>query len=108
MTITLEQSLLAFLNLALCAALGWTCLCRLNLMERSTTLPSFRAKYSVLITAAVASALGPLAGIWPNLAQVLLTGAFVFVLAAGTSAWRDGVPGYAQQRHLRGRVWNQQ
>lgn len=93
--LTAQLLLLTAINFGLCTALGWTCLCRLNLMSLSTRR-SFRAKYSVLLAAATLSGYGWLIGLWPNLGQVVLTAAFVYVLAAGSSAWRSGPPSYAQ------------
>jgi hypothetical protein len=88
---------LALLNLVICTGIGYTCACRLNLMEGARTRASFRAKYSSLLVGATASGFSPLFfGEWPGFGQVMLSAAFLFMMAAGSRAWRDGPPEYAQ------------
>lgn len=92
-----NELMLALLNLLVCGALVWTCVCRLNVMSGAGTLRTFRLKYVVLFTAAVASAFSPvLFREWPTMTQIGISGAFLFVLGAGSKAWKHGVPQYAQ------------
>lgn len=88
--------LLALINLAVCTAIGWSCVCRIAVMDGRTTLLSFRLKYAFLLVAATASGFGPaLLGSWPEVADVLLNTAFLYMMAGGARAWRGGVPDYA-------------
>lgn len=90
------RAILVILNFALCSALGWACLCRLNVMEGKDTRTVFRLKYAVLLTAATAGGFCPLFGEWPTWTQCGMTGAVLFQLAGGARAWANGVPVYAK------------
>lgn len=89
--------LFLFANFAICSAIGWACLCRINLMHGRETRLIFRLKYSVLLTAAGVAGFVPM--LFPEaapLALAALSGAVLFQLAGGARAWRGGVPEYAK------------
>lgn len=91
------KCLLALANFAMCSAIGWACVCRISIMDAASTRRIFRVMYTFLFGAATASGFSPwLFGEWPGVGHVLLTAAFVFVLASGAGAWRKGLPDYAR------------
>lgn len=88
---------LAFVNFALCTAIGWSCLCRIASMSRETTCCHYRAVYVLLVVAASASGFAPvLFREWPGPGQIVLALACLSYLAASSRRWRGGPPDYAR------------
>lgn len=81
------HQLLAVLNLALCGAISWACICRLNSdICRRYRLP--RARYSVLLGVAVQSGLQPvLWRSWPGIAELLFAAGVLAYLVINVVRW---------------------
>lgn len=99
------MSAVVIANLALCAALFWTCFCRLVRTDEGTATP-VRFGFVVLASCAVACGLAPLGLLDPLLpaerpswAQVLIVGAMVTVQGLTARYWRNGVPCHFQREH---------
>lgn len=94
-------------NAAVCAALFWTCFCRIVRTDEGTAIP-VRLGFVVLASCALACGLAPLGllepllpGERPNWAQVLIVSAMVTVQGLTARYWRNGVPCHFQkeQKH---------
>lgn len=95
---TTAQAALALVNFGLCGVIAWSCVCRITLMDESTTRVRFRLGYALLMVAAVSSGCSPV--LWdemPGPGQVGMAIAILYVLGAGYGAWRRGVPDYASK-----------
>lgn len=81
------HQLLAVLNLALCGAISWACICRLNSeICRRYRLP--RTRYSLLLASAVQSGLQPvLWRTWPGIAEVLFASCVLAYLVINVVRW---------------------
>ena len=96
------HQLLAMANLAICLAIGWACICRLNsqisrryLLARARyALLLARARYALLLAGAVSSGLQPLMfGSWSSIADVIFNSAVLAGLALNVARWyapKDG------------------
>jgi hypothetical protein len=94
---------LIYINTTLCAALFWTCFCRIVRTDTQTHWP-VRLAFVVLASAAAACGVAPwgvlapcLPASTPGPAQLLITGAMVLVQALTARYWRDGVPCHFQR-----------
>lgn len=101
------MSTIVTVNAALCAALFWTCFCRIVRTDEGTAAP-VRLGFVVLASCAIACGLAPFGLLLPVLpaerptwAQVLIVGAMVSVQGLTARYWRNGVPCHFQteQRH---------
>ena len=91
-----------YLNALACAALFWTCFCRMVRTDTQTEI-AVRLAFCVLATAALACGLAPFGVLAPYLpaqqptaAQIFITLAMVLVQALTARFWRDGVPAHFQ------------
>ena len=87
------HQLLAMANLAICLAIGWACICRLN-SQISRRYLLARARYALLLAGAVSSGLQPLMfGSWSSIADVIFNSAVLAGLALNVARWyapKDG------------------
>ena len=87
------HQLLAMANLAICLAIGWACICRLN-SQISRRYLLARARYALLLAGAVSSGLQPLMfGTWSSIADVIFNSAVLAGLALNVARWyapKDG------------------
>jgi len=91
-----------YLNALACAALFWTCFCRMVRTDTQTEV-AVRAAFCVLGAAAAACGISPFGVLAPCLpaqpptvAQIAITLAMVLVQALTARFWRDGVPAHFQ------------
>ena len=94
------RELFALANLVLCLAAVGMCLCRLNAMTADVPY-MVRSKYTVALTAALASGLQPWWGEWPGWAALAMSASLVFGLIVSTPHWRSGPPATARARRTR-------
>ena len=89
---------LTVIHAAICAALFWSCFCRLVRTDHDT-YPSVRLGFTVLGAGALASAVAPwtwdVHHSWPSTA---LAGATLLAQGVTARFWRDGVPCYFQRK----------
>lgn len=85
-----ELYLYAFANLAVCGAIAFIALCRLNAMRHEVLL-RVRAEYSVYVGGSIAAAFQPLWGEWPQIGSLTIAGALLFGLLASSRAWAGDV-----------------
>jgi hypothetical protein len=83
--------LFALANMSFCLGIFFVCLCRLHVMNR-LVLFRVRVEYAIYIGAAVASALSPMWGEWPEWGQTSMAAGFLLGLLLGGIGWRDGPP----------------
>ena len=70
-----SRQLLAVLNLSICLAIAWACICRLN-SDVCKHLLRPRARYTLMLTGSLASGLQPvLFGTWPGVGTVIFSAA---------------------------------
>jgi hypothetical protein len=96
-----EIYLIALMNLVLCTASGFVCICRLNAMERRSRRVrwSVQAEYAIGLGAMIASAGRPLIGEWPGYASLCVSVYVLWALLASRRAWRgDRAPDVATDR----------
>lgn len=88
-----SHQLLAVANLVICTGIAWACICRLN-SEISRRFRLARARYTLLLTGALASGLQPLLwGAWPTVGAVLFAGCVLAGLAINVVRWHShGAP----------------
>lgn len=89
-----SHELFALANMVLCLAAVGMCLCRLNSMTPNVFY-RVRSKYAVILTAALASALQPWWGEWPEWGSLAMALSLVFSLVMGKPIWDHGPPGSA-------------
>jgi hypothetical protein len=90
--------LYAFANLAMSFTSMFICICRLNSMNRKTTLLRVRVEYALGAGVLFASGLAPLVGEWPGVIWLGLTFYVLATLLASSHAWRhDRPPAVASQ-----------
>lgn len=84
------SQLLAVFNLALCTAIVWACICRLN-TQLCKRLYAPRARYTLLLAGAVASGLQPVlfAG-QPNWGTVIFSACVLAGLVINVARWSIG------------------
>lgn len=83
---------LALLNLALCAAVAWASMCRLNTTTHETR-PEVRAQFVALLAGSLAHGLQPILWGWlPGWGSVMMSGAVLLFLLLGMRRWRNGAP----------------
>lgn len=85
------QELFALANFVLCLTAVGMCLCRLNAMTFNV-MYQVRGKYTVALTAALASALQPWWGEWPEWGSLAMAASLVYGLYVSTPSWRHGPP----------------
>lgn len=86
-----------YLNTVICAALFYTCFCRL-VRTNGDTHTSIRLAFVVLACAAVWCLAMPLrSGIPPQGTQLVIEAAMALVQALTARYWRDGVPVHFQR-----------
>ena len=98
--------LFALANAALCAAVIFISLCRLNSMQGAVLL-RVRSEYAGYMGAAVLSALQPFWGEWPQWASLGMAGAVLFGMLCSSHAWHgDRAPevatGHGELRNMDG------
>ena len=83
------HQLLAALNLLLCAAIGWACICRLN-SEICRRYKLSRARYSLLLAGALSSGLQPvLWDSWTGVADNVFAGCVLGYLVINVVRWHS-------------------
>lgn len=87
----MDKEMFALANLVLCFTAVGMCLCRLNSMTVDV-IYRVRSKYSIILTAALASALQPWWGEWPQWGALAMSASLVYALTIGTAHWRKGPP----------------
>lgn len=81
---------IAVANLALCTAIGWSCLCRLNSRVSRDHLLA-RVRYTLLLAGAFTSGFQPvLFGTWPSVSTVIFTAAVLLFLIFNAMRWGEG------------------
>lgn len=83
---------IAFLNLGLCIAVAWSCVCRLNMLHHGVDWRP-RAMFCALLTGATAHGLGP----WlfhdgAGVGATILSASVLAGLLMTANRWRDGAP----------------
>ncbi len=87
-----QRQLLALLNLVLCLAIVWSCICRLN-TDICRTYKKARLRYALLLAGAGTHGLQPiLFGTLPGVAGVLFSTGVIAHLMLGVENWRDVLP----------------
>ncbi len=97
MSFTASQ-LLAVTNWLICMAVAWACICRLNsdICKRRLLL---RARYTLLLTGALASGLQPaLWGEWPGIGDILFALTVLGSLLLNIQRW--GANGWTDDAHI--------
>lgn len=84
--------LLAMVNFLLTMPSLFICVCRLNAMNRRTTLYRVRLEYSVGAGVLFASAFRPLIGEWPGFTTIGVSSYVLIALLASNNAWRNDKP----------------
>lgn len=85
------------INSLLCAALFYTCFCRLVRTDRDTRY-GVRISFVVLASIATICFVAPfLSAYRPGWPALLMNGGIVFVQAVTARYWRDGVPSHFQR-----------
>lgn len=82
-----------WINTVLCAALFYTCFCRLVRTDKGTTLASVRAGFFVLGAATFCCGVAPF--LWaysPQVPALLVQGAITLVQGITARHWQHGVP----------------
>ena len=78
----------AVINLVFCLGIAWACLCRLN-TDICRWHKTARARYALLMGAAIASGLQPaLWNEWPSVADTLFSGAVLAGLIINLVRWQ--------------------
>lgn len=85
------------LNVFLCAAGAWMCMCRMTKMSKSTTKRSIRAQYVVWFSLFCADSLSWAYGEPVTFIQLTMTTAIVVHLAIGFVAWHREAPMYTRK-----------
>ena len=86
------QQILALVNLAMCLAVIWSCICRLNTDVCRTYLKA-RFRYAALLVGAMAHGLQPvLFNSMPGYAGTLFSFGVITHLLLGVENWRDVLP----------------
>ena len=81
------HQLIAMANLAICLAIGWACICRLN-SNISRRYRLARARYALLLAGAMSSGLQPLMfGTWSSVADVIFNSAVLAGLVLNVVRW---------------------
>lgn len=81
------HQLIAMANLAICLAIGWACICRLN-SNISRRFRLARARYALLLAGAMSSGLQPLMfGTWSSIADVIFNSAVLAGLVLNVVRW---------------------
>lgn len=84
--------LTALVNLLICGAIGWACICRLN-SELCRLYKRPRARYSALLAGAVASGAQPiLFGTMPGPGETIFAGSVLIYLLLNLELWFAGKP----------------
>lgn len=82
-----SHQLLAVANLAICLAIAWACICRLN-SDVCKYLLRPRARYTLLLAGSLASGLQPvLFGAWPGIGTVLFGASVLGGLLINVVRW---------------------
>lgn len=86
-----------YLNTVICAALFYTCFCRL-VRTNAETHTSIRLAFVVLASASAWCLAVPLkTGVPPQDGQLVIEAAMALVQGLTARYWRDGVPGHFQR-----------
>lgn len=81
------HQLIAMANLAICLAIGWACICRLN-SNISRRFRLARARYALLLAGAMSSGLQPLMfGTWSSIADVIFNSAVLAGIVLNVVRW---------------------
>lgn len=84
--------LVFLINLGVCLAIAWVCICRLNAITRDTML-RVRAKYTALLTGALTLAGLPiLFGVKPTVDTALAAALVLILIVFEMPLWRNGPP----------------
>lgn len=84
------------INLALCIAGGWTCICRMKLMG-SQTKKQIRAQYVIWFVLFFVSGCSWTFGEPATPTQLLLGLGIITHITLGFSVWKNGAPAYATE-----------
>jgi len=87
-----ELYLFAFVNAALCAAIAFISICRLNAMRGATVLVRVQSEYAGYVGAAFASALQPWWNEWPQWGSLAIATSLLLGLLFSGHAWRKDKP----------------
>lgn len=89
--------LMSVLNLIMCLAIAWSCLCRLAAMNGVSTQLRFRVSYTLFLVCSMASGLSPVMfKEHPGPGTLMLSFALLFMVGVGYGTWKDGVPDCAK------------
>lgn len=88
----MDNHLLAMLNLVLSVPSIIICICRLNTMDRKTTLMRVKLEYASAVGVLIFSMLRPLIGEWPGYATLATTTLILVMLLTSSNAWRGDKP----------------
>lgn len=78
---------IAFLNLALCFGIAWTCICRLN-TEHAKRVKLMRLRYTILLTGALTCGFQPvLFNEWPGICTTVLSLTVLVATAVNFRYW---------------------
>lgn len=88
----MTPTLIASLNLIVCMACAWTCICRLNRMHKRVR-KSVCLQFTAVMGGAVASGFQPiLFASWPGAGQLCFSIGVLIMLIIGVDRWRHGPP----------------
>lgn len=91
MNMTPYQALMALANAALCLCIVFVSVCRLNTM-RGLVLWRVRLEYSGYVGGAIAAAVQPYWGEFPEWGALSIASCLLVGLICSSSAWRHGPP----------------
>ena len=84
-----SHQLLAMLNLGICLAIGWACICRLN-SHVARVHKLARARYALLLAGAVASGLQPvLWSTWTTVGDTIFSACVLAGLLINVARWHS-------------------
>ena len=80
--------LMAMINFAICTAIGWACICRLN-STVSRKFRSARTRYALLLAGATASGCSPIFfQMMPSMGEAIFSGAVLVSMVINVPRWR--------------------
>lgn len=85
------NELIAGLNLLICGAIGFICICRLDKMHGRVLL-RVKIQYVLLIVIVAAYGLQPLLHFWPSWLDVIMMAVILHNMAADGYQWRNDSP----------------
>ncbi len=88
--------LFAVANLAICAAIFFISVCRLNAMEGDVLL-RVRSEYAAYLAGSLVAGLQPWWGEWPQIGSLSIAGVLLLGLLCSGHAWRIGSYDFAPE-----------